>query len=714
MLAGLVLLSFAMPSVSFAQQADTVRSATVQPTTTTTNQQGATTGTSAPTRREDPRENIYRLGKGVYTDTLNRSDFKATASDVAELDDCDTTFQTFILVRRLSPWRIGLFAGPNFAYCGTWENTFGPTRRDNTLYNGAGFNITGNVDYYLTPNTRRLRFGLGTVFGYQNYITRGIYRDYLYGLAAARGVNRDQVTIRQRASEDMFLTVGPVIQFTLARGRRNPDAATFIELGLRGGLFRTEAATIAAFIPSQNPIQPTASLVEGGQLIRTVNPSYRLYHPGGLLSLGVFFPLRNNWNIGVQAQGFYTQLNYLIVNGLQDQLYEFKRKHGGFNAGLAVRKGFVQKKLIPKAPVVCPTCDSIPELNVQFNNASLKGTSLAYVDSAAALRLPTPLDTTVAAPVISWRSTTPTPQRQKFNETFTARLYYRADTVATAGGATGVNSTTGNSGLTNTTGNTGVTSGTGATGGDMVIAQVENTTDTTLAFPAGFFSKGQITPGFYYVTVHNRQQAKCGTCMSEVATTSFASIRPKVVTEECEYRHRLERLEVFYRTPYTREVANVCYCNGTITSVGDTTTRLRFRGLNRRLATSAIEFDTNTVILNLRDLPGGLAQQLQAEKAKIESGNAIRFKGRRVRPQVQYFRAVFTVTKLPCNGQPEQPVGSFNTTISDNTFSITDLKPLTDAQRTKLLAPPAPVKKRAPRRRAGNSGRRSDAQFGVE
>jgi hypothetical protein len=74
---------------------------------------------------------------------------------------------------------------------------------------------------------------------------------------------------------------------------------------------------------------------------------------------------------------------------------------------------------------------------------------------------------------------------------------------------------------------------------------------------------------------------------------------------------------------------------------------------------------------------------------------------------------VFTVTKLPCNGQPEQVVGSFNTTISDNSYTITDLKPLTDAQKAKLLAPPAP-KKATPRRRAGNSGRRSDVMFGVE
>ncbi|MFD2937009.1 hypothetical protein [Spirosoma flavum] len=667
MLAGLVLLSLAIPSVSLAQQADTVRvqPATVSPSTT------APSGSYM-------RENIYRLGKGIYTDTLSRTDFKAQASDVAELDDCDTTFQTFILVRRLSPWRVGLFAGPNFAYCGTWENTFGPNKRDKTLYNGAGFNITANIDYFLTPATRRLRFGIGASFGYQNYLTRSIYSDYLYGLATARGFTRDQVTIRQRASEDMFLTVGPVLTFTLARSRRNPDATTFIELGARGGLFRTEAATIAAFTPSTLSLPAVPSFVQGGGLLRSVNPSSNLYHLGALGSAAIFFPLRNNWNIGVQGQGFITQINYLIVNGVDDQLYEFKRKHGGFTVGLAVRKGFVQKKLIPKAPVSCPTCNEIPQLNVRFNGSSLKGASLSFVDSTNAQQS-APVNTAATAPVISWRSTTPNPR----NETFTARLYYRADSVVA-----------------------------GAT--DQVIAQLENTTDTTLAFPTAYFANGQVNPGFYYVTVHNKQVAKCGTCMSEVATTSFASIRPRVtVAAECEYRHKLERLEVYYRTPYTREVANICYCNGTITSVGDTVTRLRYRGLNRSLATSTVEFDTNTVILNLSQLPGGLAQQLQAEKAKIESGNAIRYKGRRVRPQVQYFRAVFTVTKLPCNGQPEQTVGSFNTTISDNSYSITDLKPLTDDQKAKLLAPPAPAKKKATRR-AGNSGRRSDVMFGVE
>jgi len=682
MLAGLVLLSCAIPSVGFAQEADTVRRDATQSSSITS------PGTTTTPNRAYEKDKIYRLGKGIYTDTMRRDDFKSYASDVAELDDCDTTFQTFVLVRRQSPWRIGLFAGPNFAYCGTWENTFGATKRDNSLYNGAGFNITGNVDYFLTPATRRLRFGIGTAFGYQNYITRDTYRDYVYALAQTAGFSQSQVSFKQRASEDMFITIGPVVTFTIARSRKNPDATTFIEAGARGGLFRTEAATIAAYTPSTLNLPNLPQFVDGGGLVRSVNPSSRLYHLGALGNLAIFFPIGNNWNLGIQGQGFITKLNYLIINGIdanpqaRGQLYEFRRTHGGFSGGLAVRKSFVQRKLIPKVPTVCPTCDSIPQLSIRFNDQSLKGVSLGYVDQNNMNSMnaqQTPVDTNAIAPVISWRSTTLNPR----NETFTARLYYRPDSVVAGAGA------------------------------DQVIAQLENTTDTTLTFPSAYFSGGQMNPGFYYVTVHNRQEAKCGACMSEVVTSSFATLRSNTSNPDCQYRHRLERLEVYYRTPYTREVANVCYCNGTITSVGDTVTRLRYRGLNRQLATSTVEFDTNTVILNLKDLPGNLAQQLQAEKAKIESGSATRYKGRRVRPQVQYFRAVFTVTKLPCNGQPEQQIGSFNTTISDNTYSITGLVPLTDAQRSNLLNP-APVRKKATRRRAGNSGRRSDVMFGIE
>jgi hypothetical protein len=590
-----------------------------------------------------PTENIYRLGKGVYTDTLSRSAFKARASDVTELDDCDTTLQTFVLVRRPSPWRVGAYVGPNFAYCGTWDNTFGAVKRDNTLYNGTGINITLNTDYFLSRPERRLRFGIGAAFGYQNYLTRKDYIDFLRTRATQLGIpSTAEVQIRQRSSDDFFFTVGPVLQWTFARSRRNPSCISFLELSPKGGIYRTEAALIAASVPSLN-----------NRLVRMVSPSNNLNHLGGNLSLGVFFPLRNTWHVGVQAQGFYTKLNYFIVDGVTDQLLAYERKHGGFNAGLAVRKGFQQKKLIPKAPISCPTCDSIPVVSVRFTNGTpLKGLSYLAQD--------TPANT---VPAISWRSRTVNPK----NETFTARLYYRPDSIVA-----------------------------GAAAADRVIAELVNTTDTTLAFPQAYIDpQGKPQRGFYYVTVHNRQTAKCGSCMSEVNTTSFALLKPQnpppVV---CEFRHKLERLEVFYRNPYTREIASVCYCNGQVTSVGEKTTRLRFRGLNRRLAIEPYTFDSTALVLNLSQLPGNLAQQLRDEKAKIESGQSIRYKGRRVSPQVQYFRAVFSAEQLPCGTQVQRPVGTFNVIISDDTYSIQDLKPLDEEQYQRLMAPPAPAGRR--------------------
>lgn len=94
--------------------------------------------------------------------------------------------------------------------------------------------------------------------------------------------------------------------------------------------------------------------ITGEQVVRVVAPSNRLIQLGSNASLGVFFPIGNNWNLGVQAQGYYTRLNYVIVDGgsqnVTNSFYEFSRMHGGFTAGLGLRKSFIQKRLIPKAP----------------------------------------------------------------------------------------------------------------------------------------------------------------------------------------------------------------------------------------------------------------------------------------------------------------------------------------------------------------------------
>jgi hypothetical protein len=577
------------------------------------------------------RDAIFRLGRRGFSDTVRRDEFKMYNGALTEIADCDTNLQTFVYVRRPSPWRVGLFAGPNFAYCGTWQNTFGATPRDNTLYNGAGVNLTGNIDYFFSRPERKVRVGLGSAFGYQNYFTRDSYRDELFGLAEAVGINRSNVSIRQRASEDFFLTVGPVVTLDIARSRRYPNRKTYLEVAARGGVFRTQAATIVGFVPSQS-----------NRLIRSVNPSTNLYHLGALGSVALFFPIADQWQVGVQGQGFITRLNYLIVNGLQDQLYEFERQHGGFSVGLAVRKNFNERRLIPKAPVTCPECDSIPVLSVQLNNQRINGLTLQQASL-----------TNNVVPTISWRSTTLRPR----NETFTARLHYKTPTA------------------------------------DSVIAQVVNTTDTMLAFPGNFAdSVGRPRPGFYYVTVHNRQEAQCGACMSEVAVSSFSFEREVTVVQDsipCTYTNQLDRLEVVYRNPYTRAVANVCYCNGVITSVGDKETKLRYRTLNKKLASGTFSFGAGQPDLTLAQIPAELATLLRQEKQRIESGQAVQFKRRSIRPQVLSYNAVFTITQEPCNGRPAQTLGSFQTTISDETLRVINLKPISDEQRSKLLTPSA-------------------------
>jgi hypothetical protein len=619
---GAVLSTLGLGSVQ--AQTDTVRTTTPA-------------AAPAPTTTRDP---LYRLGRRPFTDTVSRSEYISQSAGLTQIDDCDTTQQAFLLLRRPSPWRLGVFAGPNFAYCGTWENTFGPNPRDNSLYNGAGFNVTFNADYFFSRPERAFRFGVGAALGYQNYFTRSAYRDFLLDVAASRGFSANQVEIRQRPSEDMFLTVGPVINLRLARSRRN-WGGTFLEAAVRGGIFRTEAATIAAFVPSAN-----------NALIRQVNISNRLNHFGGLASLGVYFPISRSMHLGIQGQGFYTGLNYFIVDGLDDLLLEYERKHGGFNVGLGLRKSFMQNRLIAKAPVTCPTCDSIPALAVRYNGAPLIGQSLEYKSL--------PQD---SLPVITWQSRTIDAQ----NETFTARMYYLPDS---------------------------------ANAQEVLIAQTDTSVATSLDFPTEYVREGRPAPGFYRVSVHNRQNTQCGVCVSEAATTSFA-ILGKDEVAPCVFRHRLERLEVFYRDPRVREVKVRCYCPGEEPRIVDTVSRVLRTTRVERLNAIPFEFDSTQLILNLQRLPNGFTDLLTAEKQRIESRPGVRFNGRRYRPQVLNYRAVFSVDQICPEGSTTPgttTLGRFTATISNDTYSLTDLKPLTDEQYQRLIAPPAPAPTRTRRR----------------
>ncbi|GAA4467169.1 hypothetical protein GCM10023189_50300 [Nibrella saemangeumensis] len=569
------------------------------------------------------------------------------------------------------------------AYCGTFPNTFGPNPRDNTTYNGIGFNLMGNVDYFLTPSTRRLRFALGTAFGYQNYWMRQGYKDNFLDRGVALGYQRNQIQIRARAGDDFYLTIGPMLSWTFARSRRNPTCTSFLELALRGGLFRSESALIAAYVPSTaNPGQ--------NELVRMVTPTDRIWKLGGLGSLGVFFPLRNNWHLGVQGNVFYTKVDYFIVDGVspvsipgeRNILWEFSRKHGGFSAGLAVRKGFVQKKLIPKAPIVCPTCDSIPDLRVSFNNMSLAGMTLRY-DSIQRNTLP----------IMSWRSTTVAPR----NETFTARLHYKSDSLEASP--------------------------------ERIIAEVVNSSDTSLVFPAAYVdTAGRPLRGFYYITVHSRQEAQCGSCVSEVATASWAIVAP----QGCEYRHNYDQLTFKFHLTYDDTFTVFCNCPGQERQpIGTVKGRRRFYnwsslGLDSLRGSSTmntitvqlgdtLDFVTKDPTARLTDAAYSAVRATRDELARrIEQAaqNNPALRGKRPRVVFDEIRGSYSIEQTkPCNGEntvaPVQRYNYyyFNKTndytldyLGTNTLTVPapQLLPQTQLQRRTT---PAPRRTTTPRRR---------------
>jgi hypothetical protein len=378
---------------------------------------------------------------------------------------CDTV----AIVQKISPWRLGLYAGPAFAYCGSWENTFNTTNyRDKSLYNGAGLEVDLNADYFFNKKnpSSQVKFGLGGVLGYHKFFFRKDLDDYLNLRVLSAGLSPEQALIRKNGSEDFYLVVGPVLNVAFTKKPRSP----FVEASVRGGGFRTT---------------PAAILVTGqatGQNIYTVTASDRRYHPGLFASLGIFFPLKNTWALGLQATGFRTRVNYDFP---ADQVWSFERKHGGFSAGISLRKGFVRSVAERKDPTPAPVCLA-PELEVLVNGQSIAG-KFFRADNALSCD----------SIQVRWKSRSDSAK----NETFTARIHRVVDGV------------------------------------DDVIGQVICKPQTSMSWPVDKMNdSGCPLPGQYYVTVQSHQTTPCSSCISDVSTTGFGFVQPdtlKIIEKEC-------------------------------------------------------------------------------------------------------------------------------------------------------------------------------------
>jgi hypothetical protein len=399
---------------------------------------------------------------------------------------CDT----LAVERKVSPWRVGGFIGPAVAFCGSWEGTFNSNKyRDKSLFNGIGFNAALNADYFFRSKTKpsRVQFGLGAVAGLQNFFFRKDINEFTDRIVAEAGV-RDAV-IRKGSSEDHYFAVGPVLNFNFTKKPRSP----FLEASVRGGIFRSTPAAIFIYERAT------------GNNIYSVTASDKRYHAGLLATLGFFVPSKNGlWAWGVEALGFRTKMDYIFPGAT---IYPYQRKHGGFSAGLAMRRNFVRDVPVRKDPTPPLLCVS-PDLEWKMGDQSIKGNIFS-----------TAKDTSAAEPILlTWTSRT-TPDTTK-TETFTARIHQ-------LNGAE-----------------------------DKVIASVICQEGNELAFPAAYLdTNGRPLIGQYYATVSSQLVSDCASCTSEVSTTGFSVVKPDTVVVPDTVCFKQCKLEIYaYKLVKTKRV----------------------------------------------------------------------------------------------------------------------------------------------------------------
>lgn len=397
---------------------------------------------------------------------------------------CDT----IAIEKKISPWRIGGFIGPSAAYCGSWEGTFNSDKfRDKSLFNGIGFHAALNADYFFkNSEPKRVKFGLGAMAGYQTFFMRNDVDDFIDKVVAASGSS--QAIVKKGSSEDQYIAVGPVLNWAFTNKPRSP----YLEASVRGGLFRTTPAAIFVYDRTT------------GENIYSVTSSDKRYHAGVLATLGVFMPSKNGlWAWGIEATGFRTKLDYIFPGAT---VYQFDRKHGGFSAGLAMRRSFRRDVPVKKAPTAALICVA-PELELKMGGNSIKGMIFNPKDDA-----PT------AEPIkLTWNSRNTLDSTK--TETFTAKIHQLKE------------------------------------GEDKVIASVICQEGNQLEFPASYLdSKGYPVAGQYYATVHSQQISNCASCVSEASTTGFASIKSdtvKIVDPTCVC---LQKVDIFAYRKVSKKV----------------------------------------------------------------------------------------------------------------------------------------------------------------
>lgn len=464
---------------------------------------------------------------------------------------CDTPgggCDTVGIEHKVSPWRIGAFLGPGFAYCGSWANTFPLSEaRDKTLFNGWGITGTINADYFFTKRPEaQFKFGVGATVGVQHFFIRPGFDEFVDDHLRSYQLTRNDVEVKRSTSEDFYAVLGPVISWHFTKARRSP----FLEASAKAGIFRTTPASIT--IRDEGPggsNDPRAGYY-------AVSPNANRYYFGGLATLGVFFPLKNpTWALGVQAQGYRTKVSYDMPWAAPAgpfMISRYVREHGGFNAGIALRKSFEYDVPVKKDPSAGLTCIT-PTLALTSGNSSVIG---KYFTGKEANCEPI---------VASWTSSLDPVMADSLNQTFTARIHHLAN------------------------------------GEDKIIAEAICQKDTELAFPTNYLNgNGCPVDGQYYVTVQSHQASACASCISPVAASGFAALKAdtvKVVEEVCVCVKKIEISSIRRVTSTIKKWAKSENCADCICPVESKVTRNKKIILHNSEVKDCDEFKTIEQVL---------------------------------------------------------------------------------------------------------------------
>ncbi len=220
----------------------------------------------------------------------------------------------------LGHWRLGGGVGLSQQYQGQ--------RNDQSLYLGAGFQTTLNVDYFLGH-----RWGIGATLGFENLSVRDQYVQLAYQDPSVPA-NIVPAFLPKAGMQSLQALVGPVVSIPLYR-------RLTIDLSYKGGIFYNNAPVVGAFDPTRNV------------LIFRISPNDQRFGLGMMASGNLVYRLTPRWQIGLGGTARYSRFGY-TVDRTDGRFFQFMRRLGVLGGQVTATYTF-ERRAVPIAPAV-PTC----------------------------------------------------------------------------------------------------------------------------------------------------------------------------------------------------------------------------------------------------------------------------------------------------------------------------------------------------------------------